>query len=637
MDSKKRQAAASNGNSGQTTALDEDVHADKKIKTSVPSQEQIQQLIARAKEKAAALGLQARLASARNAAQSATSGNPVRPGANLTSAMGGLGNLIRPDAVFSAAGNAVRPSMRTAATSGVSTLDSIRSHGFSGQMGTMPTGLNHSVRPSMKSIQEQIAAKQEQLRQSFAGNNVLPGMAVNRLSTFQSFTTDKAKGGLGVEYHPALKMDVSNSASARSKTVFPKPMFTTVKANQYVVEEAPVSRKEYKIDREVSLDFKDPLKNPYFDPDLKASSAIAPRIRPSRSLKFVQHGKYIDIAEKQRTLLTLEKLKRDIAEKIKTTGIDKEIDLVSDKSLRTEPPPIVEWWDANIIMDGSYSDFDPTAYLDGEEKLVTNLVQHPVPIEPPAEPNAPAPRAIMLTTKERKKLRRQRRQEDRKERSEKIRLGLLPKEQPKVKIANMMRVFGEEAISNPTLVEAKVREQIAARKQKHIDLVASSRLTDEQRKEKLRNKLQEDTSLLVHVAVFRIDDLSHPQNTFKVTQNAQQYNLTGAAIVQPKMNVVIVEGGPKGIKAYKKLMLRRIDWSKTKDDQDQHDGDQNEVDTEAIPKKCFLVWEGEVKERSFRTFRFKALPTDSMAREYLQKMRVVQYWDAACNFVEGGI
>ncbi|EGF83475.1 hypothetical protein BATDEDRAFT_36520 [Batrachochytrium dendrobatidis JAM81] len=201
----------------------------------------------------------------------------------------------------------------------------------------------------------------------------------------------------------------------------------------------------------------------------------------------------------------------------------------------------------------------------------------------------------------------------------------------------MMRVFGEEAISNPTLVEAKVREQIAARKQKHIDLVASSRLTDEQRKEKLRNKLQEDTSLLVHVAVFRIDDLSHPQNTFKVTQNAQQYNLTGAAIVQPKMNVVIVEGGPKGIKAYKKLMLRRIDWSKTKDDQDQHDGDQNEVDTEAIPKKCFLVWEGEVKERSFRTFRFKALPTDSMAREYLQKMRVVQYWDAACNFVEGGI
>ncbi|KAI8930068.1 hypothetical protein BC831DRAFT_395620 [Entophlyctis helioformis] len=196
----------------------------------------------------------------------------------------------------------------------------------------------------------------------------------------------------------------------------------------------------------------------------------------------------------------------------------------------------------------------------------------------------------------------------------------------------MMRVLGREAVLNPTMVEAKVREQMAARKKKHDALIAASKLTDEQRRDKLRNKLLEDTSLLSHVCVFRVKNLSHPQHKFKVDKNAEQYNLTGTAILYTDFSVVIVEGGPKGIKAYKKLMLRRIDWTATKDDDGGADANAHAVSSDDMPNRCDLVWEGEVKERSFRTFRFKALPTEAMIREFLGRINATHYWDAARNY-----
>ena len=43
--------------------------------------------------------------------------------------------------------------------------------------------------------------------------------------------------------------------------------------------------------------------------------------------------------------------------------------------------------------------------------------------------------------------------------------------------------------------------------------------------------------------------------------NAQQYHLTGCVLVYSNVNLVIVEGGPKALKKYKKLMLHRIKWN----------------------------------------------------------------------------
>ena len=54
----------------------------------------------------------------------------------------------------------------------------------------------------------------------------------------------------------------------------------------------------------------------------------------------------------------------------------------------------------------------------------------------------------------------------------------------------------------------------------------------------------EDRAADTLVAVFRVDDLSHPQRRYKVDINAQQLALTGAAVTTSAVSVVIVEGGP---------------------------------------------------------------------------------------------
>jgi U4/U6 small nuclear ribonucleoprotein PRP3 len=55
------------------------------------------------------------------------------------------------------------------------------------------------------------------------------------------------------------------------------------------------------------------------------------------------------------------------------------------------------------------------------------------------------------------------RREAEKEKQEKIQFGLIEKPEPKVRISNLMRVLGSEAVQEPSKVEAHVRAQMAER------------------------------------------------------------------------------------------------------------------------------------------------------------------------------
>lgn len=113
----------------------------------------------------------------------------------------------------------------------------------------------------------------------------------------------------------------------------------------------------------------------------------------------------------------------------------------------------------------------------------------------------------------------------------------------------------------------EVRKATQERLQAHLDRNAKKKLTKEQKAEKHMRKLRRDSALECRVAVFRIEDLSHGAHKFKVNMNAQQLALNGVCIIADRRlglnlpNVVVVEGGPKAIKFYKKLMLRRIKWT----------------------------------------------------------------------------
>jgi U4/U6 small nuclear ribonucleoprotein PRP3 len=151
----------------------------------------------------------------------------------------------------------------------------------------------------------------------------------------------------------------------------------------------------------------------------------------------------------------------------------------------------------------------------------------------------------------------------------------------------------------------------------------------------------------------RVKVLSDPAHRFKVRKNAEQLNLTGVCIFHPSFNMVYVEGASKFIRNYKRLMLHRIAWTEAArargaeeveiDDDDEagpegtktstvvtgEDGAQEVVSLEN--NRCDLVWEGQLRERSFNNFKPKSCPTDSAAREVLGS-KIAGYWDQAKNF-----
>lgn len=58
------------------------------------------------------------------------------------------------------------------------------------------------------------------------------------------------------------------------------------------------------------------------------------------------------------------------------------------------------------------------------------------------------------------------------------------------------------------------------------------KLTPAARRDKTIRKLNEDTSLGVHVSLYQVKDLHHPQKQYKVDVNARQLYMTGNGRVE---------------------------------------------------------------------------------------------------------
>ena len=292
------------------------------------------------------------------------------------------------------------------------------------------------------------------------------------------------------------------------------------------------------------------------------------------------------------------------------------------------------------------------------------LVQHIVPIQPPTQQAAGGggaatkkqpPQAVLhLTHKERKRQRKLRRQAKQRELQDLQAAGLVPAPEPRLTLSNFIKVLGDQAVLDPSQMEQKVMEQMQARQRAHYERNQTGKLTKEQRAAKKASKLQEDTSESVSVAIFAVTDMSHPYHRTKVDLNAQQNYITGTVIEcasSPQISCVIVEGGPKAIKRYERLMLVRMKWTgpddAVEDDEEEgepattmqvdggdDDDDDAAVDAEPVVQhkfnpnnKCVLVWKGMAVKRLFKSFVFQACETSDQARKILKAKGVGHYWD----------
>ncbi|KAI1403862.1 PRP3-domain-containing protein [Hypoxylon fuscum] len=444
--------------------------------------------------------------------------------------------------------------------------------------------------------------------------------------------TTKAKGGLNVGLHPALE-DIGQWKPGGSKTNDSRSGSMGSRSRNDG-NKGPSQRKALDLSGPSAEEIKS---NPYYDASLSAPSV---KPRQSRHLIFNQKGKYIAQANALRRQAALEALKKKIAAGTRKVGIDEDKDV--EKNFIIEAPPDIEWWDEGLVDGKNYDDIEnPKALkIESEDTIVTRYIQHPVPIEPPQDKNVPPPKPMYLTATEQAKLRRQRRMADLKEEQAKIRLGLVPAPPPKVKKGNLMRVLGEEAVKDPTAVEARVNREIADRHSKHIETNEERKLTKEQKHEKLSTNQEKDAAKGLHMLVFKINSLANGQHRYKININADQLALTGLVIMHPKQNLIIVEGGEWSTKHYKKLILNRINWtenlpSREKDAQnealkqwlkaEEENGDLKDL----AQNQCKLIFEGEIKSRAFRKWGSKVCETDSEAREVLSKSKLENFWNLA--------
>ncbi|CAD8067434.1 unnamed protein product [Paramecium sonneborni] len=321
--------------------------------------------------------------------------------------------------------------------------------------------------------------------------------------------------------------------------------------------------------------------------------------------------------------------------------------------------PNIEWWDkplypeyqANYIPINIYSEQEhkqpATAHTQEEiqrqitflqqlqytdttillEKI-TKLLEHPKPfiISELIQNREKAALPSILTKKERKKRLRKICMDIQKEKQDKIRLGLQKPSPPRITLQNMMAILRAEAQIDPSKAEQEVRRQIQARLDKHIKQNKERELTKEQRGDKLKLKWQKDASQEIRVAVFRIDDdlssnnLESKKLKFKVDKNAQQDSLCGVCQIANQNgqsvvpSIVVAEGGPKGIKFYKQLLLNRIKWK-----------------SDVSKQGCILLWEGVAKQHAFNKWKIIEIKSEAEVKRILAEKGVEQFWDLAMN------
>lgn len=419
----------------------------------------------------------------------------------------------------------------------------------------------------------------------------------------------------------------------------------------------------------------DPLKNPHFDPMLPQP------VRPPRPIRkqvnFVPEGAISTRAEKERQRATIQVKRNNYISQLTNRAVassDLPVlpPLAEDLKLRTEHEvPKAEWWDLPFLahpdsflggedmqngdegvlsptgMSKSENNVDDNSDIELREERITHYIHHPSKINPAKPPKEPPAIPLMLTKKETKKLRRQRRKEANQEKQEMIATGLVPPPPPKVKLSNMMRVLSNEASADPTKVESEVRAQIEARRQKHEADNEARKKSGEEKREKGREKREKDRQAGLLATVYRVLDVTNATNRFKVIRNARQLELTGVLLKFDGCNVVVVEGGAKVLRKYKKLMLRRINWQGTgseskinnvdesiiskqgteADERDAYNEGVNQSNGNLQTDGCVLVWEGVISSASFEGFRFMEMRGESACRKMFREHHVEHYWD----------
>merc|ERR1719436_414172 len=223
----------------------------------------------------------------------------------------------------------------------------------------------------------------------------------------------------------------------------------------------------------------------------------------------------MDTKEKEKDKKGKKEEKKDEKKKEEEEEKAEPVRKIEPKIMRREPIPDVEWWDMPFLKEDING--QKKAYTEVNVEKITPYVEHPIPIKMNIEKEVAEAAMMHLTPKERKKLRRLKRQERTQEIRDKIKMGILQPPPPKVKMSNLMRVLGDEAIADPSTVEKRVRQQVEQRRREHEQRNEARKLPAERARAKKKQKWMAETEPTTQVLVFKIKDLNNKRQQFHLT------------------------------------------------------------------------------------------------------------------------
>ncbi|KAF2664470.1 PRP3-domain-containing protein [Microthyrium microscopicum] len=397
------------------------------------------------------------------------------------------------------------------------------------------------------------------------------------------------RGGLSIGIHPRLLADTQDGAKTARYDAKPKPQAKEdERSNPYLSEVGP-----------------------------------GPGGRTKRTLHF-NHNLHarpaMQAANEMRRKAAIDAMKKRIQASVTKAGVDESAEI---QAFTVAMPPEVEFWDEGL-----------QAGIENNE-FISKLVVHPIMIEPPQEKYITLkPAALKLTKKETKKMRRIRRAEEHREEQAKIRLGLMPTPAPKIKHSNVMRVYGDMAVKDPTAVEAMVNKQVAERKDTHLEANASRQLTKEEKAAKIAQKAKENAAMGLNVSVYKIalgKDQLLGKHKFKIDMNAKQYSdVTGVCIVAPSLTLCVIQGGDHSTRKLKHLLLNRTKWQAILRGEGEVQNDAFPDDEKEQDNTCTLLHQGLIRNRTIKKWgSFRDVESDSQAKDVLSRFKMEHLWTLA--------
>lgn len=303
--------------------------------------------------------------------------------------------------------------------------------------------------------------------------------------------------------------------------------------------------------------------------------------------------------------------------------------------------PEVEWWDLPFMKTPTQAVNDYTDYSSSDYQVphISQLLTDPdylgylsrisnqyLPKLPKVkEDNRISALKLIPTKDEQRKFKRKERLQKQREIQEKIKYGLLPAPPPKVKMSNLMQVYGTEAILNPTQIEQIVRKQIDERQQSHANHNQANALTKEKKKEKVLRKAKRDAAKEIRITLILVKRLTNYEHQSIINRNAKQYYINGFAMIPSgkAINlpaVVAFEGGPRFSGKMKKLILNRIKWPK---------GDST---GDAGHEFATLLWEGSLPEHKLKQWRTIKIQRESEFLSVLRAQGLENFVNLILNF-----